>query len=316
MIHRGLEVSVIMCTCARRELAHTCIASVVEQRDVDPNRLELVIVDNSPSAYFREDAAAWADRAPFSIVYVHEPVPNIARARNAGCRAARGEFVAFIDDDERAEPDWLARLLRAAETWQSDGVCGALRQDFDGGTAPTWDPDGLHFQGCFDLLPPGTPLQWAYSGNLLLRRRTCLSDTAPFDVRYGQTGGEDTAFTYALTRGGRSIVWSPDAVVHEFVPRHRMEMGYHLWRRLATAQISARVQLQHDAPVRATLRGTWLIAKGLGLTLGALPAAITSCFATEERLFSLRAPLFTGLGLALWPIPIKCHRERLDPRIV
>jgi hypothetical protein len=84
-----------------------------------------------------------------------------------------------------------------------------------------------------------------------------------------------------------------------------MEMRYHLWRILASTQVSVRVQLEHDAPWRAKVRGGWLIAKGLGLALGALPGAVTSFFVTDERVFNLRAPLFFGLGLALWPIGMK-----------
>jgi len=302
-----LEVSVVICTCARRDLAHACIASVVAQREVDRDQVEIVIVDNSPSGYFRDEAAGWARRAPVAITYVHEPARNIARARNAGCRAARGRFIAFIDDDERAAPEWLARLLLAAKTWPGDAVCGPVLPEFDGGKPPDWDPDGAHFRKVFDL-PGGAALEVAPTCNLLLRRGTCLLDPAPFDARYGHTGGSDTAFTYDLTRRGRRIVWCPDALVHEFVPHDRMEMGFQLWRTFVQTQNFVRIQLQRDVPLRALVRGGWLMAKGLALMLGALPGVVASVFATEDRVFGLRAPLFFGLGLALWPISIARYR--------
>src|SRR5688500_9677832 len=140
------RISLIMCTYGRRELANKCVASVIAQRSVGAQRLELVVVDNSASGYFREDASTWAGRAPFPIVYVHEPQRNVAVARNAGCRMARGDFIVFIDDDERAEPEWLVHLLQAAETSRADAVCGAVLPEFEGGQPPEWDPAGVQFR--------------------------------------------------------------------------------------------------------------------------------------------------------------------------
>jgi succinoglycan biosynthesis protein ExoM len=296
--------SVIICTVVRRELANACIASVVAQHGVDPDRLEIVVVDNSESGYFQEDAVAWADRAPCPVVYVHEPVRNIALARNAGCRAARGAFVAFIDDDERAAPNWLARLLRAAEAWQADAVYGPVFPDFEGGEPPAWDPTGSCFRRFLNL-EPGARLEVAYTHNLLLRRSTCLLDQEPFDARYGRTGGEDSAFTQLLTRRGRKIVWCPDAIVHEFVPLSRARVGFHLVRLLVQTQNFVRLQLEHEAPLRGLVRGAWLIAKGLGLALCSLPSATASLLAPKDRVFHLRAPVFYGLGLMLWPIKLR-----------
>jgi hypothetical protein len=71
-----------------------------------------------PSAYLCDEAAGGAQRIAFSIVYVHELVSKIARS-NAGCWEARGELIALIDDNERAEPtavvnECIPRLMGCA----------------------------------------------------------------------------------------------------------------------------------------------------------------------------------------------------------
>jgi succinoglycan biosynthesis protein ExoM len=291
----------VICTVARRELANACIASVLAQREVDLHQLEVVIVDNSEFGYFRDDADAWADRAPCPVVYVHEPVPNIARARNAGCRTARGAFIVFIDDDERADPLWLARLMRAAEEWQADAVYGPVLPDFEGGEPPAWDPTGSCFRQFLEL-QPGARLEVAYTHNLLVRRSTCIVRPEPFDTRYGQTGSEDTAFTYCLTRRGRKIVWCPDAVVHEFVPRKRMDLGFHLYRVFVQTQNFFRIQVAHEPLPRAVVRGARIAAYGLRKVLYSLPLVAMSLFAPRDRVFPPRRLLCHGLGALTWPL--------------
>jgi succinoglycan biosynthesis protein ExoM len=296
-----ISTSIVICTVARRDLANACIASVLAQREVDLRQLEVVIVDNSESGYFQDGATAWADRAPCPVVYLREPVPNIARARNAGCWAARGAFIVFIDDDERADPLWLARLMRAAEEWQADAVYGPVLPDFECGEPPAWDPTGSCFRQFLDL-QPGAWLEIAYTHNLLVRRSTCIVRPEPFDTRYGRTGSEDTAFTYGLTRRGRKIVWCPDAVVHEFVPRKRMDPAFHLYRVFVQTQNFFRIQVAHEPFPRAVVRGVKIAAYGLRKVLHSLPLVAMTLFSPPERAFPPRRLLCHGLGALTWPL--------------
>ena len=61
------------------------------------------------------------------VVVVHEPRAGVANARNAGLRAARGELIAFLDDDEIAPSSWLAELLRVQAAEKADVVFGPVR---------------------------------------------------------------------------------------------------------------------------------------------------------------------------------------------
>lgn len=103
-------VSVIIPTCNRSRLLQRALRSAAEQ---SVNDLEIIVVDDQSD----DDTGAVAGRFPDGRVrYVlRERRGGGAAARNAGLRLARGEYVAFLDDDDEWLPDKLARQLEAFE---------------------------------------------------------------------------------------------------------------------------------------------------------------------------------------------------------
>src|SRR5690606_20411702 len=85
---------------------------------------EVVLVDNDPDASALECLRALNDPR---VAVVHEPRAGVANARNAGLRAAKGELIAFLDDDEIAPAGWLAELLRVQAEHNADVVFGPVR---------------------------------------------------------------------------------------------------------------------------------------------------------------------------------------------
>ncbi len=73
----------------------------------------------------------------FPLDYAIQPQPNIALTRNRSVEMATGEWLAFIDDDERAPHQSLSRLLKAAATHAADGVLGPVEPQVPD-TAPRW----------------------------------------------------------------------------------------------------------------------------------------------------------------------------------
>src|SRR5271167_2266360 len=88
---------------------------------------EVVVVDNDAdgsAAVVLEDRRR--ARPPFPLRYAVQPLKNIALTRNRTVEIAGGEWLAFIDDDERAPSHWLARLDAAAKDYAADGVLGPV----------------------------------------------------------------------------------------------------------------------------------------------------------------------------------------------
>jgi glycosyltransferase involved in cell wall biosynthesis len=158
------------------------------------------------------------------VVYCVEPERNIALARNRSVAAARGDFIAFIDDDECPPPDWLARLFECCETFQASGVLGPVRPRFET-PPPAWV-----VRGRFCERPEhhtGEVLEWEESrtGNVLVRRAALPVEGPPFDKAFG-TGGEDKDFFWRMKQRGHVFRWCNEAPVYETVPAWRLRAGY------------------------------------------------------------------------------------------
>jgi glycosyltransferase involved in cell wall biosynthesis len=118
-------VSIVIPTFQRPDALRDALRSCLAQR-ADPRRpFEIVVVDNSADGS-AAPVVAGVEAGAIPVRYVHEPRPGISRARNAGLANARGRFLAWIDDDERASPDWLAHLTRAQRTYDADVVFGPV----------------------------------------------------------------------------------------------------------------------------------------------------------------------------------------------
>lgn len=121
-------ISVIMLTYNREQFVGRAVESVLGQTCRD---FEFIIVDNGStdrSGAIAEEYAAKDSR----IRVVHRERGNIGSGRNAGLDAARGEYIAFIDDDDWAEPDFLEFLLGLIQENDADvSICGAADKVFD-----------------------------------------------------------------------------------------------------------------------------------------------------------------------------------------
>ncbi|MFZ0550665.1 MAG: glycosyltransferase, partial [Steroidobacteraceae bacterium] len=115
-----MSVSVCIATYRRTDRLAVLLEDM-EQQEVLPD--EVVVVDNDAAGSARatvEDFKRRSDRFP--ITYEIQPERNISQTRNRTVHLANAEWMAFIDDDERAPPQWLRLLLESAARFQADGV--------------------------------------------------------------------------------------------------------------------------------------------------------------------------------------------------
>jgi GT2 family glycosyltransferase len=114
----SIETSVVICTRDRPDALARCLASF-SQQTLFPT--QIIVVDNA-STDGRTRAVAYAAAAE----YIREDRPGLDVARNAGARAARGEIVAYTDDDVHLHPRWLERLVRAFDKPEVMAVTGLV----------------------------------------------------------------------------------------------------------------------------------------------------------------------------------------------
>jgi glycosyltransferase involved in cell wall biosynthesis len=157
------KVTVVIPTKGRWPLLQRTLGGVLRQRGVE---LEVVIVDDGSSDETAERLVALGDRRVRPIR--RELSRHVAATRNAGIAAARGEWIAFLDDDDLWAPDKLRVQLEAAATRKADFAwCSGLVVDARCSILETWparEPDeilGLLLRG--NWMPAG-------ASNVIARR--------------------------------------------------------------------------------------------------------------------------------------------------
>lgn len=224
------HVTVCVCTYRRPQLLRRLLEKLERQETHDLFSYDVVVVDNDEAGSGRETVDELIAQARLEARYEIESRRNIALARNRGIELAKGDFIAFIDDDEFPEAAWLARLLRSCQTFKAAGVLGPVRPHFET-PPPDWVVKGRFCERAEQLT--GTVIAWrkCRTGNVLFRRDILPPDAVPFDEQFG-TGGEDVDFFMRMNGLGHTFVWCNEAVVYESVPPLRMKRGYMLRRAL------------------------------------------------------------------------------------
>jgi GT2 family glycosyltransferase len=228
-------ITVVVCTRERPEQLSGCLDSLLAQAYP---RLRVLVVDNAPvTGATARVARAAAERGP--VDYLVEPVPGLSRARNRAVAAAPGEILAWIDDDERADPYWLAEVARAlADHPDASVVSGVIvPAELETSAQVLFEQFGGHSKGrgfTPDVFSPATahrqsplyPLPPFGTGANMTFRPGVIERIGGFDRALGAgtpaMGSEDTlAFTQVL-RGGGTIVYQPSAICRHY---HRRDLA-------------------------------------------------------------------------------------------
>ena len=203
------------------------------------DKLELMFVDNASS-----DASVPFMREHFTSVTVVETGSNLgfAAGNNVGAERARGEYVAFLNNDTRVEPDWLVEMVRTLQNGRDSGVgcTSSLMLDWEG-KAIDFQAGGVNFHG-FGFQPswgkpyvPGTihprELLFACGGSMLIDRAVFL-EVGGFDPDYFAFF-EDVDLGWRLWLLGYRVTLTPTAITYHrhhgtagAIPGHRMYLLY------------------------------------------------------------------------------------------
>jgi GT2 family glycosyltransferase len=191
------RVSVVVASHGRPDSLRTLLDSLREQT-LPSDQWELIVVHTYPP----EVGAELLGDARHERVEPGAARPSVQR--NVGWRMARGELVAFVDDDCRAEPDWLERLVAR---WQPGLVVqGATHpdpRDFDAFASP-------HVRA----LRVDPPSREAQTCNILYER-ALLERVGGFDER--AITGEDIDLSLRARRTGARVVGAGDALVYHAI---------------------------------------------------------------------------------------------------
>src|SRR6266850_4040077 len=182
------HITVCTCTFRRAVLLKRLLAELADQQTGRLFTYSVVVTDNDREESARQTVAEFASQCQMQVVYCAEPEQNIALARNRALQHASGEFVAFIDDDEYPQKDWLLNLYTTCVERKAAGALGPVRPYFDG-EPPRWVKEGRFFER--PEHETGFVMDWeeCRTGNVLFQSEILKGVVDPFRREFG-TGGE------------------------------------------------------------------------------------------------------------------------------
>lgn len=285
-----IRVSVIIPTFRRPESFRRAALSVFAQSGVEG--VELIAVDNSPEGSALDVFRALDRDAPMPFRWMHEPRPGVAHARNAALPYARGEFIAWLDDDEEAPSHWLSALIAVRHDTGAQSVFGPVRAQ-----APNAGRNAAFFERLYSRAGPetsGVILQNYGIGNSLQPR--ALFTLNEFDTSANETGGEDDALFASWREAGATFAWAADAAVTEHVSAERTRLAHGLKRAFAYGQ--GPCETAWAARNYVSLARHMIIGLGQATAYGVLTALIV--MVSRARALALLDRAARGAGKVFW----------------
>jgi len=246
----AIRISAVVCTHDRIGYLERAIESLLKQ-SLSADAYEVLVIDNAST-----DGTALflaAQRSP-RLRCFYEGEPGLSRARNRGLEEARGEFVAYLDDDAIARRDWLERIVArfdrgAGGAEGADGADGEGSRSevacLGGRTLPVWEAprpswlsdEALGALAMVDWRPHAGFLsdgEFLVGANMAFRTGV-LREAGGFPEHLGRIeksllSGEESHVIECLKERGYVPFYDPTVVVDHHVQRERVDRGWFLER--------------------------------------------------------------------------------------
>lgn len=236
-------IAVCICTYKRNSLLEQLIQSLKKLNTDGSFTYRIIVIDNDSFRGAQSIVEKHMSDSPVPIFYDCEPEQNIALTRNRAVRNAKkdADYLAFIDDDEIPETDWLILMYNTLSNYNAKAVFAPVKPKFEQ-PPPSW----LRKGNLLDRVsfPTGTQIKSTLhtrTGNVLMNM-CLLEDLSPFNPVYGKSGGEDVDFFRRKLTTGCIFVWCNESVVYEHVPPERMTRKYLLVRALLRGVVAGKRQ--------------------------------------------------------------------------
>ncbi len=232
-------ISIIIATCNRCESLKNTFDSFLSQECDGTFEFEIIVVDNNSKdgtkvtveSYLPKLNGANASR----LRYLFEPTKGKSYALNKGIREAKGNIIAFADDDVVVDSQWLRQIVQCLEEYRCDGIGGRILPSYPQET-PQWIKDNKHLlAGPIVFYDQGEsikkyekPMREFLGTNFVFKREVfdqCglfRTDLGPGTPRIG----EDTEFVNRILNKNKVLYYCGKALVWHPVDVQRMTLRY------------------------------------------------------------------------------------------
>lgn len=200
--------SVIIPTRNRLQALERCLDALASQT-LPTSSFEVIAVDDGsePALFF--EPARWASK--FELKLIRQENTGPAGARNRGVFEARGEFLAFTDDDCLPTPTWLEKLVAALREKPTAMVGGStfngLKNDLFAETSQ------LILEMVYEHFNRNPANAYFFASNNIACRTDRYLASGGFDADFDSPAAEDREFCDRWRMQGRPLVWEKNALI-------------------------------------------------------------------------------------------------------
>jgi GT2 family glycosyltransferase len=241
------DVSVVISTCDRAESLTRAIESLQRQQLPPGLTCEVIVVDNNSRDGTSALLHRLVGRAPLELRCVFEPRQGVSHGRNAGIRASRAPIVAFTDDDNEVDPQWIATIKRLLDLHpEVAAVGGKILPEWPSAMPgwldrQHWSPLAILDYGDQPFYSSSSDPRVLLTANLAVRRDE-LDRLGGFSPDFPRC--QDHELLIRLWRAGGRVLYAPELVVRTRIARERLTRRYHRAWHTRHGFYSASMQLQ------------------------------------------------------------------------
>lgn len=248
-----MDISIIISTYNRAQsLSHT-LQSFQSMTVPDKVEGEILIVDNNSKDKTRQLVEDMSRRNSLNLNYLFESRQGKSFALNRGLENAKGEIIAFTDDDVIVDKGWLAAVVRATRRYESyDGFGGRIISLWES-TPPQWlsltgkhnalrGTGYLRDDGAEDKEYSETENRIPCGANMFFKRRA-VEENGPFRLDLGPVGekpgaAEDTEYCLRMLKSGKRFKYIGNALIYHKVEAQKLTQRHlTLWRYYAARSL-------------------------------------------------------------------------------
>ena len=297
-------IVIAICTYKRPNLLKQAIDSILCMNFKDEIKTEILIIDNDPSASAKEVVNKFIEKSKIKIHYFVEERTGLSNVRNRALFEGinlDATHLAFIDDDEIADKDWLVEHINFYNTQQgvfvsSGPTFSKFEKDY---------PSYIKKNNVFKTVSTkqhGLIRENCATGNVFFPLNIVKENNIYFSQDHNFIGGEDGEFFGRISKAGYSIGWNTKAINYEIVGEERANINWILKRKYYNGFCAALLKFKEN---KKTLKRTLYILEKVLTVFVNILLSIVSIFFGRSAFFNCICTTTINAGKLIGAITLK-----------
>jgi glycosyltransferase involved in cell wall biosynthesis len=246
-MERSPELTVVVCTYNRSEILKYCLDSL-EKQSVEKSLFEVIVVDNNSKDRTREVVEEYC-RNNSNFRYVFESVQGLSSARNRGWKEAKADWIAYIDDDAKADEKWCENIIETSKKDSDLKAFGGEILNWYFYEKPKWFKNEFRNQsmGNEEFVVDIKKHPFGLTGCNMIFKKEILFKYGGFSKEFGMVGreiglAEESKLFNEMLIAKEKIMYFPDIKIYHLVPQELFSFRYVFARSVKSGESIAKIR--------------------------------------------------------------------------